>query len=86
MLHPSGNNLAMWHTGLHCTFTNYSYNAGETDMYQPATWTIHEDLMVCLNLDVSHDQDPAAFSPAHPFVKERFSYLPHNSADLATYF
>ena len=86
MLHPSGNNLTMWHTGLHHIFTNYGYDAIEPNTYQPATQTIHEDLMVHLNLDVSHDQDPAAFSPAHPFAKERFLFLPHNSADLAAYF
>ena len=42
--------------------------------------------MVCLDLDVLRDQDPTAFSPAHPFPKEQFSFLLHNSADLAAYF
>ena len=70
VLHPSGNNLATWHAGLHHTFANYAYEAVEPDTYQPATQTIHEDLMVCLDLDVSCDEDPAAFSPAHPFAKE----------------
>ena len=86
VLHPSGNNLAAWHTGLHHTFANYSHNAGEPDTYQPATQTIHDDLMVRLDLDISRDQDPAAFSPAHPFVKERFLFLPHNFVNLPTYF